>query len=147
MQKLIAMPLLLAAISGAAMAVQGTLNSQLTQKSSLFSATLVVHIIGTLAAVIVVLLTKDAFFEHKWTGAPWYLYLGGILSLVIVALVAFSISEVGVCNATTAIIIGQVGLAIIIDHFGLFGVEKLSWNGRQFLGLLLFATGARLLFR
>lgn len=65
---------------------------------------------------------------------------------MIIGLVALSIPKIGVCNATTAIIIGQVGAALIIDHLGLFGAERLSWNPWQILGLFLFAAGAKLLF-
>ena len=147
MIKWLSLPIVLAAISGAAMALQGTLNSQLSQKTSLLSSTLVVHIIGTVVALTAVLIWKAPIFQHKWTEVPWYLYLGGVLSVVIIALVALSISKIGVSNATTAIIIGQVGLAVIIDHLGLLGVQRIPWNPWQVLGLILFASGAKLLIR
>lgn len=147
MLKLLSIPAVLAALSGMAMALQGTLNSQLTQKTSLLSSTLMVHIVGTLATLAAVLIWKDPFQNHKWFQVPWYLYLGGILSVAIVALVAFSISKIGVCNATTAIILGQVGIAVLIDHLGLFGVTRIPWSPWQLLGLVFFATGAKLLFR
>ncbi|UWG95771.1 DMT family transporter [Dehalobacter sp. DCM] len=147
MLKLLSIPAVLAALSGAAMALQGTLNSQLSQKSSLLSSTLIVHILGSIIALGAVVIWKVPLSSHKWNQIPWYLYLGGVLSVAIIALVAVSISKIGVCNATTAIILGQVGMAVLIDHFGLFGVQKISWNPWQLLGLLLFAGGAKLLFR
>ncbi|AFQ44576.1 DMT family transporter [Desulfosporosinus meridiei] len=147
MSKLLSLPFLIAAISGVAMAVQGTLNSSLSQKTSLLSATLIVHIIGTLVSLGVILTWRAPFFNHTWSSIPWYLYLGGVLSVIIVGLVATSIPKVGVCNATTAIIIGQVSMAVLIDHFGLFGVTKLHWSPWQLLGIGLFAAGAKLLFR
>lgn len=147
MLKFLPLPVLLAAISGAAMAFQGTLNSQLAQKTSLLSSTLIVHIVGTVMALLTVLIWKNPIFQYKWLQIPWYLYLGGLLSVAIIALVALSISKIGVCNATTAIIIGQVGAAVVIDHFGLLGVQKITWNVWQILGLILFAGGAKLLFR
>jgi len=147
MLKYLSIPAVMAALSGAAMALQGTLNSQLTQKTSLLSSTLLVHIIGALAAFAAVLLWKAPLLQHKWLEVPWYLYLGGIFSVIIVALVALSISKIGVCNATTAIIVGQVGTAVLIDHLGLLGVPRISWNPWQVLGLVLFAAGAKLLFR
>lgn len=147
MLKYLSLPAVLAALSGAAMALQGTLNSQLTQKTSLPASTLVVHIIGTVAAFVAVLIWKVPFMEYKWTQVPWHLYLGGFLSVGIVALVASSISKIGVCNATIGIIVGQVGLAVLIDHLGLLGVQKIAWNPWQILGLVLFAVGAKLLFR
>lgn len=143
----LSLPLLLAAASGAAMALQGTLNSQLSQKTALLSSTLVVHIIGTAVALGAILIWKVPVLQHKWSEVPWHLYLGGILSVVIIALVALTISRIGVCNATTAIIIGQVSLAVIIDHMGFFGVQKIPWNPWQILGLILFASGAKLLIR
>ncbi len=147
MLKFLSIPIVLAAISGAAMALQGTLNSQLNQKTSLLASTLAVHIIGTIVALVAVLIWKVPIFQLKWSEAPWYLYLGGFLSVIIIALVAFSISKIGVCNATTAIILGQVGVAVLIDHLGLFGVQRIAWNPWQILGLVLFATGAKLLIR
>ncbi|HEY8910507.1 MAG TPA: DMT family transporter [Desulfosporosinus sp.] len=147
MSKFIPLPFLLAAVSGIAMAIQGTLNSSLSQKSSLLSATLVVHILGALVALLAVLAWKTPLLKHQWLSIPWYLYLGGILSVLIVGLVAVSIPKVGVCNATTAIIIGQVSMAVLIDHFGWFGMSRLHWNPWQLVGIGLFAAGAKLLFR
>lgn len=147
MLKFLSLPFVLAAISGAAMAIQGTLNSQLSQKTSLLSSTLVVHLIGTIIALTAVLIWKVPILQHKWSEVPWYLYLGGLLSVIIIALVALTISKIGVSNAVTAIIIGQVGIAVIIDHLGLLGVQRISWNLWQILGLFLFAGGAKLLIR
>lgn len=147
MTKYIPLPFLIAAISGIAMAIQGTINSSLNNKTSLLSTTLVVHIIGALIALAIVIFRRDPFFKHNWASVPWYLYLGGVLSVLIVGLVAVSISKIGACNATTAIIIGQVTMAVIIDHFGWFGVNRLPWNAYQLLGIALFAAGAKLLFR
>ena len=147
MVKLFSLPFLLAALSGIAMAIQGTINSSLSQKTSLLSATLVVHIIGTLVALVAVLAWRAPLLKYNWISVPWYLYLGGILSVLIVGLVAISIPKVGVCNATTAIIIGQVSMAVLIDHFGWFGMSRLPWTPSQLIGIGLFAAGAKLLFR
>ena len=147
MSKLLTFPFLIAAISGIAMAIQGTLNSSLSQKTSLLSATLAVHIIGTLVALIAALAWRTPLLKYHWISVPWYLYLGGILSVLIVGLVAVSIPKVGVCNATTAIIIGQVSMAVLIDHFGWLGMNRLPWTPWQLVGIALFAAGAKLLFR
>ena len=147
MAKFLSLPFLVATISGIAMAIQGSINSSLSQKSSLLSATLVVHIIGTIVALIAVLAERSPLLKHPWSSIPWYFYLGGVLSVIIVGLVAVSIPKIGVCNATTAIIIGQVSMAVIIDHFGWLGVSRLPWSPWQFVGIGFFAAGAKLLFR
>ena len=147
MSKILSFPFLVAAISGIAMAIQGTINSSLSLKTSLLSATLVVHIIGTIVALIAALAWRSPLLKYHWVSVPWYLYLGGILSVLIVGLVAVSIPKVGVCNATTAIIIGQVSMAVLVDHFGWFGMCRLPWTPWQLVGVGLFAAGAKLLFR
>lgn len=147
MYKFLSLPFLIAAISGVAMAIQGTINASLSQKTSLISATLVVHIIGTFVAIIAVLAWRAPLLKHPWSTIPWYLYLGGLLSVIIVGLVAVSIPKIGVCNATTAIIIGQVSMAVLIDHFGWFGMSRLAWSPWQVVGIGFFAVGAKLLFR
>ena len=147
MANFFSLPFLVATISGIAMAIQGSINSSLSQKSSLLSATLVVHIIGTIVALIAVLAGRIPLLKHPWSSIPWYFYLGGVLSVIIVGLVAVSIPKIGVCNATTAIIIGQVSMAVIIDHFGWLGVSRLPWSPWQLVGIGFFAAGAKLLFR
>lgn len=147
MYKFISFPFLVATISGIAMAIQGTINASLSQKTSLISATFIVHIVGTLVAFIVVMAWRDPLLKHSWSSIPWYLFLGGVLSVIIVGLVAVSIPKIGVCNATTAIIIGQVSMAILIDHFGIFGMSRLAWSPWQLVGIGFFAVGAKLLFR
>ncbi len=146
MTKLLTMPFIIAATSGILMAVQGSLNSVLAQKTSLLAATLIVHLIGSLFACIAVLIKQVPLLTYNWFSIPWYLYLGGVLSVIIIGLVALSIPKIGVCNATTAIIIGQVGAAVLIDHFGWFGIERLPWSYWQLLGIGFFAIGAKLLF-
>jgi transporter family-2 protein len=147
MSKLFSLPFLVATISGIAMAIQGSINSSLSQKTSLISATLFVHIIGTFVALIAFLVWRTPLLKHPWSSIPWYFYLGGVLSVIIVGLVAVSIPKIGVCNATTAIIIGQVSMAVLIDHFGWLGVSRQPWSPWQLLGIGFFAVGAKLLFR
>ncbi|MEN6412621.1 MAG: DMT family transporter [Veillonellales bacterium] len=142
------MALVLALISGILMAVQGSLNSALSKVIGLLETTFVVHIIGT------VLLMMVLFIGRMGKGnlgalpqAPWYTYLGGVISVFIIYLVAASIPKVGVANATTAIIVGQVLMAVLIDHFGGFGLERIPCGWNQAAGLLLLAIGARLLLK
>lgn len=134
--------LMVAAAAGIAMAVQGSLNAVLSKSVGLLETTFIVHLLGT----VVVLL---AFFVFRlgagdlsmWKEAPWYTYLGGGLGVMIVFTVAFALPRAGVANATTAIIVGQVTMAMVIDHFGLFGLEQIPVNWWKGVGLLFLAAG------
>ncbi|HML87337.1 MAG TPA: DMT family transporter [Methylomusa anaerophila] len=142
------LPLVLALISGVLMAVQGSLNSALSKVIGLLEATFMVHITGTIVVMLLLFIFKMGKGNlYVWPDAPWYSWLGGIIGVGIIYLVAASIPSVGVANATTAIIVGQVLTAIIIDHFGGFGLERITCSPKQILGLVLLATGAKFLLK
>ncbi len=142
------LPLLLALVSGVLMAVQGSVNTALSKVVGLWEATFVVHAIGTLILLVVLFFLKMGRGDlGGLSQAPWYSYLGGVISVFIIYLVAASIPRVGVANATTAIIVGQVLTAVIIDHFGGFGLQKIPCGWSQVAGLALLAIGARLLLK
>lgn len=127
------------------MAIQGSLNTALGKVVGLLEATFIVHIIGSLAGVSLLImgLGKGNLLEYR--AAPWYTYLGGLLGVGIAYLVVASISKVGVASATTAIILGQVITAAMVDFFGWFGLEPIPFNLWKGLGILLMAGGAWLL--
>ncbi|WP_031516445.1 DMT family transporter [Desulfofalx alkaliphila] len=141
--------LIVAALAGATMAVQGTLNSALGKAVGLWEMTLIVHVIGAAIAAVLVFLFKMGTLDlAKWATAPWYTYLGGALSLLIIYAVARSIPKIGVAPATTAIVFCQILTAGLIDHFGLFGLQRVSFSWYRAVGVVLMAVGAWLiLFR
>jgi len=142
------LPLLLALVSGVLMAVQGSVNTALSKVVGLWEATFVVHAVGTLVLLAVLFLLKMGRGDlGGLPQAPWYSYLGGVISVFIIYLVAASIPRVGVANATTAIIVGQVMTAVVIDHVGGFGLQKVACGWNQVAGLALLAIGARLLLK
>ncbi|ATW27014.1 DMT family transporter [Candidatus Formimonas warabiya] len=140
------LPLILAALSGIAMAIQGSLNSVMAKVIGLLEATFMVHVIG-LAAVTVALfgLKLGEGNLGKLAQVPWYGYLGGIISVLIIYGVVASIPKIGVANATTAIIVGQVTTALLIDCAGLWGLERFPMTWTKVLGVVLLAAGAKLM--
>jgi transporter family-2 protein len=139
-------PLLLAALSGALMAVQGTFNSALGKVIGFLEGTLVVHVIGTIVAGLLVVFAGNGHFS-KAGEAPWYAWLGGAIGVAIVLGVIASIAKLGVGFATTAIIAAQLLTAYLIDHFGWCGMEKIPFNLCKLVGILLIVFGTKLLLK
>ncbi len=144
MQSLIV--ILIAAVAGMTMAIQGALNSILGKITGELEATFVVHIIALLIVIIFLFIFDFGKGDlSQLVMAPWYSYLGGILNVIILYGVLFSMPRLGVANATTIIIIGQVLTALIIDHIGLGNLEELSFSWAQLVGLVFLSVGVRLL--
>lgn len=142
--KIIAM--IVALVSGISMAVQGALNTVLGKFIGVLETTFIVHIVGTLVVAL-------GLFAFKFgTGsfgniprAPWYAFIGGIFGVIIVYSVVFSISRLGVAIATTIIITGQIVTAVLIDHFGLFGLDKICFSWTKGLGIIFLSLGVKLM--
>jgi transporter family-2 protein len=138
--------LVIALVAGVSMAVQGSINTKLGQVIGNWEAILVVHVVG----LVTILILLFAFSVGKGdlgriTQGPWYSPLGGLIGVLIVWGVVSSIPKLGVAVATTSIIVGQTLTALIIDHFGLFGLNQMPFTWLKGLGLVLLAVGARLL--
>ncbi len=132
-------------VSGLAMAVQGSLNSVLSKITGLLEAAMIVHIIGLTFLFVLSLLKCGKGSILNITEAPWYTLLGGLLGVIIIYGVMYGIPKLGVAVATTGIIVGQVATALLIDHFGLFGLEKIPFSWTKGVGLILLAAGAKLM--
>ena len=137
--------LLLAFVAGISMAVQGTLNTGLGKIVGLLESTFIVHVIGTLTLLVLLFLLRVGKGNlGKMADVPWYLYLGGIISVLILYTVQAGIAHTGVATATTAIIVGQVGTALLLDHLGCFGLEKVPFTWYKAIGVIFLALGAKL---
>lgn len=137
--------LIIAAVSGIAMAIQGSLNTALSKTIGLLAGTLVVHIIGTGFALILLLGGIEKAHWQEAFSVPWYNYLGGLIGVGIVYGVIASISKVGVAAATTAIIVGQVSMAVLVDHFGWFSLETVPFTIWKGIGIVLITISVWLL--
>ena len=138
--------LLVAALSGMAMAIQGSMNSALGKALGISQGIFSVHASATLMMLIILGsgLPKGGNWSN-YTSLPWFYFLGGIIGVAITYGVVVSIPKLGASIATTAIIVGQVLTACLIDHFGLFGLERSPMNWLKLLGLVLVAIGSKLL--
>ena len=102
-----------AALSGAAMSLQGTLNALLGKKISLLGTSAAVHVVGALTTGAVIGLTLLLARQRlpptvDPASAPWYAYLGGVLSVLIIAGVAFAFSVTGAGLGVAVILTAQL---------------------------------------
>ena len=128
------------------MAIQGTINSVLGKKIGLTETTLIVHLVAVILLLIVFLISREHNIKISMVkDIPWYLYLGGVMGIIITYSVAWSIPKLGVAVATTAIVAVQVSTAALIDHLGILGLEKVPFSVTRFLGIVFLTVGVKLL--
>ena len=141
------MSFVFAAVAGAAMALQGTFNTAAGKVIGIAENTFLVHIIGALTIALLLIFGAGKGDFAKFTEIPWYGWLGGVLSAVIIFAVIAAMDKLGVGNATAVIILFQITAALIIDSFGLFGAEKLPFAWSRVLGVALLLIGTKMVLK
>ncbi|MEV0394862.1 DMT family transporter [Polymorphospora rubra] len=105
----------LAVAGGLAVALQSALNARLSAASSNAAGTAVNFAVSTPAVVAAaVALGVVPHLSGPWP-TDWYLYLGGVLAVMIVAILLLSVRSVGVLRTGLAIVGGQLGGALLLD--------------------------------
>ncbi len=131
---------LFSAIAGAAMSVQGVMNTRLQEDIGLWEANAYVQ--GT--AFFLSLLVMWLFGSGSWKAiaqVPRGYLLGGALGLVITVTVMLSIKGLDATVAISTILIAQLLVAALIDAFGWLGQEKVAMGVKQYVGLALMLGG------
>ncbi|QNO16287.1 DMT family transporter [Alkalicella caledoniensis] len=141
------LPIIMAALSGMAMTFQGTFNSALGKKIGVIETSVVVHVIGLAVSILCVFFWGTFPKISTLRDVPYYSLLGGILGVVIVAGVAYTISRTGAAFGISIILIAQLVSAVVLDHFGIFTLERIPVDTVRIVGTLLMVIGAKLLAR
>ena len=132
-------------IAGAAMSIQGVMNTRLGDKIGLYEANAFVQGTAFLLSLIAVWIVGKGDF--KLIGETNKLYLlGGVLGLIITVTVMLGVGKLSPTLAISTILISQLLVAAIIDAFGLMGSEKMAFGWNKYVGLLLMLGGV-LLFK
>ena len=107
-----------------------------------FGATLsllIVHAMET-AAMLAILVIKRAALKNLDTVSP-YLYFSGALGVVLVFLNNKTVASIGLTMTIAFGVIGQLIVSSVIDHYGVFGLEKRPGNPKKIAGLALILAG------
>jgi transporter family-2 protein len=141
--------LILAALCGAALAVQASLNARMAQSAgSAVWGALVSFTTGGLVLLAVALLSRTPFsLTATVRSAPAVTWLAGVLGAFYVATAALVLPRLGPALTFGLIIGGQMILAVLIDQFGWLGVPIREISAGRVLGVLLVIAGVILIRR
>ena len=144
----VAIPLALAIVAGVVMAVQAPTNAMLGKAAgSPIAAAFISFLVGSVALGAYLLLSSTRVTFTDFRGLPWYVWVGGLYGAFFVAVAAFAAPRLGVGVLLTAVIAGQLGAAVLLDHFGLIGLERHPINLTRLAGAGLVLIGAVIVWR
>ena len=131
--------------AGAAMSVQGVMNTRLGEGIGTMEANTLVQCTAAVLSVLALFVHRTGSFSQLGS-VPWYYMLGGVLGLVITVTVMLGIGALSPTVAISVILISQLAVAALIDALGLMGAERVALDWQKGLGLALMVGGV-LLFK
>ena len=138
--------LLLSGFAGMLVAMQPPINSKLGKEIGTFAAATVSFMVGT-AALAIVALVAGGNHVGALKDVPWWYFLGGFIGAVFVASSLVTVRTLGAGGVVAATIAGQLTFSVVIDKFGLLGLEQKPLSVTRLLGVALLALGVFLVVR
>ena len=127
-------------IAGAAMSVQGVMNTRLGESAGTLHANAFVQATAAALSLAALLFEKSGSFAAIGD-VPRLYWFGGALGLVITVTVMLGIKNLSPTVAISVILIAQLASAAAIDALGLMGCEKMPLTWRHGVGLALMVGG------
>ena len=110
--------IVLAVFSGTWVGVQRALNGQINSYSKASFATSLLNFITGTTFLLFLLLLRTLFTDHSvmnFTSAPWWMFLGGSIGVIYIALSAHIVQYVGVLEFTLFSVGGMLAGSLLID--------------------------------
>lgn len=127
---------LLALIGGMGLAVQGQINGGLGRKIGVIESAFMNFAVGTLVLLLILLFFGNGNISAVSTVPKWQI-IGGLLGSFFVLIQVLVVPKIGVSTTFIAVIVGQIILSVIIDHFGLFGGNRFPIDKQKVFAVLL----------
>ncbi len=133
-------------IGGLAVGTQSQVVGQMSQKVGGVAGTFIVHVSGAVIAGLL-LLARSGEQIGSWRELNWYNLGSGIFGVILYLTLAQTLPRLGATAAIALIIIGQLTMGIVIDHFGLFGAAIRPVDISRIGAVVLLVAGGWLVLR
>ncbi|MBV9989241.1 MAG: DMT family transporter [Chitinophagaceae bacterium] len=134
-------------LAGITITTQAGVNSQLRfAVNNQWVAAFISFLVGTVLLGAFVLATRQNIpSAATLRNIELYKYAGGLLGAFFVTVIIFSVPKIGSANVFALVIAGQLFIALLYDHLGLFGFRQSGISWVKIAGVFLMIAGAYLI--
>ena len=98
-----------------------------------------------LASLLLLVLRQGLGGPGDAIRSPWWYWLGGGgMGVLVVFSITICAPRIGATATIGVLIAGQLAMGVVIDRFGLFGVDEVALTWPRALGVSLLGVGAGL---
>ena len=139
--------MLFAVAAGAGVAAQAIINARLRfVLGAPVWAACAQFIVGLAMLALVALVTQQSPPAAGSIGrAPWWMWAGGLFGATFILMSVIVTPKLGTALMMASTIVGQLGAALVIDHYGWFGASVIPISLTRLFGVALLAIGVILI--
>ena len=130
--------------AGFILANQSPINAKLGGiVKSPFVSSLISFTIGTIFLIVIYFVSGQHIvsIDHIVRTNPWWIWLGGVIGVVYLTSNILMFPKLGAIQTIILPIVGQVIMGVIIDNYGLFGVNQVPLSWVKISGLFILFIG------
>ena len=127
-------------LAGSVVAAQNVFSTRISEKIGMWETTVIVHLFGLIFALILAFAFGKGSYKNISDINKIFL-LAGPLGVIIIFSVTMGVSTLGASFAISLMVIAQLTFATVIDTMGLFGMDKVPFNGSKLAGLIIMIIG------
>ena len=129
----------LSLLAGIILAIVIVINGTLTGFYGAYISTVIIHVVGTVGSYFVMKLAKQTWRSDEKL-ALW-MYSGGLIGILTTVFQSLAFGQLGATTVMALCLFGQASISLVVDAFGLLGVEKRSINKGMILGVAVSLCG------
>jgi len=136
--------ILIGLVGGAAVGIQGPIAGAMAQRIGGISSSFIVHLSGMLLSGLL-LFIRGGEKIRDWQSLPWYMLFSGAFGVILYLTISVTLPRLGGTLMIALIIIGELLVGVLIDHFGWLGVPVHPANLARGCGLALLLVAVYLI--
>ena len=138
--------IIIAVIGGIAVALQGQFMGLMDKNIGTLESVFITYTSGGIIAALAMMASRGGNLKAFQT-VPWYALSSGLVGLVIIGAIGYTVPRLGLSKAFTIIVTSQFLVATILDHYGLLGAAVRPMDLSRLAGMALLVGGVWLIVK
>lgn len=133
-------------IGGVSVGLQSPVVNAMSQRIGTAAGSFVIHVSGAFFSGLLLLARGGEQFREV-RSLPIWMLASGLFGVVLFVTINHTIPRIGTAAAVGLIIVGQLVVGMIVDHFGLLGVTARPVELTRLIAALFLLVGGYLMVR
>ncbi|PTK91928.1 DMT family transporter [Staphylococcus gallinarum] len=136
---------IIAIVAGIFLSIEGSIYAVLGDHIGKLESSLYNFAVGSIILAIALLFLGKGTLSYTVRAPKWEL-TGGLLGVVYLTVLVFAIPVIGVGLAMGSVVVGQMIMSAIIEHYGLLGSEKKPLRIEKIIAIILMIIALTLIY-